>query len=207
MTTKRHTSTPTDRPFVAGDRDAEAAFDRWRARLDAAGVEFDNAGAALHVVGLLASREVALERLRRAVRAERTVNKRLRLIAAERRAAGDFRLALEHADRVFGALAVPEAEEVAAAGAVAVNGARVIPMPLREVPAIVARRGKAPQAIAQRILAALNASGRALTKVELRKRVPGDAGTFLRELKAMEKSGSIKRSGRGTKGDPFRYHR
>jgi hypothetical protein len=173
-------------PFCAGDRDAELAFSAWLKRVEALGIEVGDAD--LYVIGVLASREAALERLRRAV-----VKKKLNvgLVAAERLAASAFTRALEQAERVFGSRVV--ATPAAGGGA-----GKVVAM---ELP----RGVKGPVAVAQRIKFALVTG--ALTKAELGARVQGDTTTFFAQLRALVKSGEIVRDGQGTKGSPFRYRR
>jgi hypothetical protein len=58
---------------------------------------------------------------------------------------------------------------------------------------------------AQRVVAALAKAGAPLTKTELRRRVPGAQGAFLRGLREATAAGAVVREGRGTKGGAFRY--
>lgn len=198
--------TATVRPFCDGNPASEAAFDRWRGRFEAAGVDLPDEGADAYVLGLLASREAALERLRADVDAETDMELRLKIVQAERRAAADFRAGLELAERVFGArageISVPVPIAVGGGG----GGGRVVQMP-RRVPDTIAGRGKGPDAVHARILGVLADASQALTKDELQKRTPGDPSTFLRELKTLIASGAVKRSGAGRRGDPYRYFR
>lgn len=200
------TEKATEKPFCAGDRFAERAFNSWLAIIAEAGFEASELSAAdVRLVGLVASREVAFERLRKEVRAEkRDRQARLSLIAAERRAAADYARQLSTVDRAFGVRAAV-AEFSRPVAAVAAGGARVIPMPPRPAASgnRLARRGKAPEAVVGRILSALAAEP--LTKKTLRARVSGDHGTFVQVLAELVRTGRVTRTGRGARGMPFRY--
>jgi hypothetical protein len=180
------------RPFCEDKRSA-AAFDRWAARLEAAGVELGEADR--FVVGLLASREVRLEGLVAELRREKDAGRRLRLIAAERLAAQDMAKALDQAERTYGSAVEGAAAEVEEQAATGTEGGRVL--------AFAPAGGLS--AVAQRIAAAVEKSSRPLTKDALRRRVAGSQDDFLRGVKEAERAGAIVRSGSGRRGSPFTF--
>jgi hypothetical protein len=177
-------------------RAERAAFAAWRGRLEDLALELGPADE--YVVAVIAVREVRLRELTRAVARARKQTEKLRAIAAERMASADFAKALDMAERLFGARVGEEIQEEAL-GATGTAGTRVVPF-------IPAGRMKARTVAGQRIVAVLG-RGVALTKAELRRRVPGAQGAFLAGLKEAVASGAVKREGEGTKARPFRYRR
>lgn len=175
-----------DRPFCADDP-AAITFDRWLARFKALGLELGDADRLL--VGLLASREANLADLRRRLAGEGHPEMRLKVGQHERAAAADFARTLELCERLLGARIGDEA-----------------PSAVSLPPNVVRfRSGSADARARQRILAALAAGP--LTRLELRRRAPGDASAFLRGLKALVGEGAVVVRGVGRRGDPKRYQR
>ena len=180
------------RPFCS-TKPAREAFDRWRTRLDSLGVELGEADG--YLLGLLATREARLEELAaELVRSKDDMTLRLRLVAAERMAAQDMARALDQAERHFGSRVEAMPAQAVATG----TGGRVVsfPTPAPGTPASVT---------GQRIVAVLARSRKALTKAELRRRVPGNQGDFLRGLREAEQTGAAAKDGAGTRSRPFRY--
>lgn len=176
---------------------AKAAYRRWCDRLKRLGVELGEAD--VFAVALLASREARLEELTRALAAcRRDQDLRLRLVTRERLAASDMARALDAAERAFGGMV----EEAAVAQGVTVRATgtgRVVPFP--------AGGDQKPLGVtAQRIVVAL-AGGEVLTKAELRRRVAGTQGDFLRGLREVLAGGQVRRSGSGSKVSPYKYRR
>ena len=171
---------------------ARAAFGAWRKRLEALGVEL--ADADRYVVGLLASREARLDELTGDLARCKDESRRLRLVAAERLAAGDMQRALELVHRTYGAAEADEQEAGVLQAATGTHG-RVV--------AFRQRGGLGP--LAQRLAAAV--AGGALTKAELRRRVRGSQGQFLDGLREALADGAIRRTGTGRRGRPFKYER
>ena len=184
------------RPFCAGDREREKAYEGWMARLERAGFEATEADA--FVIGLVASREVKLERLRKLLQKAKQPVDVLRIGEAERRAAGDLRATLEFLERAVGERLDEGAVEAGEEKLAVVGGGR-------KVLAMPARKHTASMAAGDRIKAALARAKRPLTKPEIRKRVPGDAQAFLGALKKLHATGEITRKGRGVNRSPFRY--
>lgn len=178
------------RPFCT-DKAAASAFDRWVGRLEAMGIELQEADN--YVIGLLASREARLEGLVAELRRERDAGRRLKLIAAERLAAADMAKALDQAERVFGA-SVGEAVVEPRAAATGTDG-NVIPF--------VSKVGLSPTA--QRLVGALAKAGAPLTREALRRRVSGSQNAFLAALREAVAAGALVRSGSGRKGAPHVY--
>jgi len=176
------------RPFCP-DRASAAAFDRWIEYLVAHEVELTAADRM--IVGLLASREVNLTRLREAM-ARAGIDRRLRLERAEDRAAKALGAALDRAERVFASRIV---DEVPAALPLAVGEGS------RGHLALVPRRVGAVEA---RILATLEGGVR-LTREELRARVPSANSAFLRALRELVADGRVVRQGAGRRNHPRRY--
>lgn len=110
----------------------------------------------------------------------------------QRLAAGDMHKALDLLERTFGG-AVAEVEAEPARQATGTDGADVLPFR--------ARSGLG--AVAQRIVAA--AKARPLTKAQLRTRVRGGQGEFLRGLREAIDAGALRRDGSGTKARPYLY--
>jgi hypothetical protein len=173
-----------------------AAYRRWAGRLEHLGVELGAAD--VFVVALLATREARLEDLGRRLVQCRDETRRLRLIAAERLAAADMAKALDAAERAFGGL-VEDVAVVQGTSVRATGTGQVVTFP-------TGAEEKRPGPLAQRIFAVL-AGERPLTKAELRRRVAGAQGDFLRGLREALSAGLVKRSGQGTKARPFRYGR
>jgi hypothetical protein len=188
-------SSPRLRPFCDGDKPAVAAFDRWASRIAAAGVEL--AEADLYVVGLLASREARLEALGRELRRERDAGRRLRVVAAERLAAGDMQKALDLAERVFGQQ-VAAGEEQVEVHARATGTDNVLAFE---------SAGRSLGTVAQRIASVVAKAHRPLTRDALRRRVPASEDDFGRALKEAVAAGAVQRGGAGKKGRPFTYAR
>jgi hypothetical protein len=184
---------PERRPFCP-DKLAAEAFDRWRTRLAALGLELSDGD--LYVLGVAASREARLESLAIDLKREKDAGRRLKLVAAERLAAADMTRVLDLLGRTYGTAVadpVPEVEE-----ATGTEGeTRVLPF------SSAATHGLGPTAA--RIVAALQRAGRPLTKGALRRRVPGNQGHFLDGLKEAERAGAIVRGGVGRKGKPFTF--
>jgi hypothetical protein len=93
-------------------------------------------------------------------------------------------------------------DEAAAQGVRRATGTagRVVAFP------VVGGAEKSPGPVAQRIVAALS-GGESLRKPELRRRVAGNQGDFLRGLREALAAGLVKRSGSGSKASPYRYQR
>ncbi len=177
---------PPDPPFCTTAA-AREAYEGWTTRLVALGVELGEPD--LFLVGLLASREARLTELARDLAECKDQGRVLRIIAAERLAAGDMARALDQAERIFGSRvtdAVPETVRKAA-------GSSVVAFP-----------GKPTSKTGQRIVTALEKKG-PLRRDALRRAVPGNQGDFLRGLKEAVGSGAVVREGVGTKTAPYRY--
>jgi hypothetical protein len=176
-------------------------FDRWKARLEALGIEVQEADG--YVLGLLASREARLEELVLDLRRERDPSRRLRVVACERLAAADMGKALEYAEKVFGA-SLSEPGETQVHGeqeltGTGTDGARVLafePAPTRAL-----------GVVAGRIVAALSKAARPLTRAALRRCVAGSEDDFGRALREVIAAGVVKRQGSGKKARPFTYSR
>lgn len=168
---------------------AKRAFAAWQKRLADLGVELGEPD--LFLVGLIASREARLEELSADLAECKDEGRRLRIIAAERLAAGDMAKALDQAERVFGARVtegLPETVKRAAE-----SGGSVVAFPQR------------PRTVTgQRIVVQLQKGG-PMGKDALRKAVPGNQGDFLRGLKEAVKVGAVLMEGTGTKSRPFTY--
>jgi hypothetical protein len=175
-------------PFCATPA-AVAAFKRWRARLEAASVQLGEPDA--YVVGLVASREARLEELSGELARCKRPERRLRLLQQERLAAADMQKALDLLDRTYGGAATEAAAPVRATG----TGGRVVAFP---------QRGLGP--MAQRIVAAAD-KGVALTKAQLRERIRGSQGDFLRGLREALAVGALARGGAGSRTRPYVYRR
>ena len=169
---------------------AVAAFKRWRARLETAGVELGEPDA--YVVGLVASREARLEELAGELARCKRPDRRLRLLQQERLAAGDMQKQLDLLERTYGGAVTEAAAPVGAAGT---TSGRVVPFPQRRL-----------GATAQRIVAAA-AKGGVLTKTQLRERVRGSQGDFLRGLREALAIGALAREGPGSRARPYLYRR
>lgn len=173
-------------PFCT-TRAAKAAYAGWWARLEGAGVELGEPDTFL--VGLIASREARLQELAHALAKCKDESHRLRIVAAERLAAGDVARVLDQAQRVYGPRAVEGVPSIRKAAA----GSSVVAFPLR------------PGSVTgQRIVVALTKGG-PMRKDALRVAVPGNQGDFLRGLKEAVASGAVTREGTGTKTAPFHY--
>jgi hypothetical protein len=183
------------RPF-AGDRSTAAAFERWLAVLAEQAVEV---GPALrYIVGAVAAAETAFAEAHGARVGEKDAAARVRLLESERRLSAAFLAALGRLEDAAGQAGEVEVE---LPRAVTVGGANVIPMPAREPRA---GRCLGASAVRGRIVAALRKGGR-MTKDRLRERVAADDQAFLRALAALIETGEVRRSGRGVKGNPYRY--
>lgn len=192
----------TLRPFCSSPA-ARAAFDAWRTRVEALGIVLSSGDT--YLVGQLAARQLRYEDLQQRVELEQDAGMRLRLVESERRASVAFQAALEVLDRALHGR-VAEAEEQPVVPAAVAGGARVLRMPARpKAGSGLAKRLKGPEAVQGRILLALSRADGPLTRVQLRKRVPGDETTFLRTLAALVESGEIARSGAGVRGRPHVY--
>lgn len=176
-------------PPFCRTKGARAAFERWRSRVVAAGAAVTDADT--YVLGLAANRESRLEELVDALAKCKDDGRRLRLISAERLAAGDMAKALELLERTYGA-AVPAVQELRATGTG--GGPRLVSFPPPTGLGV----------LGQRIVQALRAHG-GQTKAELRQRVTGSEDAFLRGLKAALALHMVKRTGKGTKVVPYRY--
>jgi hypothetical protein len=168
---------------------AKRAFAAWQKRLEALGVELGEPDT--YLVGLIASREARLEELAGELARCKDEGRRLRIVAAERLAAGDMAKALDQAERVFGprvAEGAPAIRKAAHEG-----GSSIVPFPTR-----------AGSMAGQRIVVALTKGG-PMRKEALRKLVPGNQGDFLRGLKEAMASGAVVREGTGTKTAAFVY--
>jgi hypothetical protein len=118
-------------------------------------------------------------------------DRRARVVAQERAAAGDMMKALELLERTFGAsVAEAVAPEVKATGT---DGGRVIQFR----PAGLSPRVKA-------LVAAVAARG-TMTKAEMRQAVRGGQGEFLKAIREAVDAGALKREGAGSKARPYRY--
>jgi hypothetical protein len=191
-------------PFCEA-RPARRAFDAWCARLEDLGVVLGAAD--LFVIGLVASREVRLADLQLAVKRERFMDTKLKLIEAERKASALFQSGLDLLERTFGARAAAAAAAPRAL-ALAVGAGRVLPMRPKLASLAGVRKAapnKGAEAVKARILAAVARARAPLTKQELRLQVQADDGTFLRVLGELVKAGQVARSGRGVRSQPHRY--
>jgi hypothetical protein len=168
---------------------ARQAFVAWQKRLGALGVELGEPDTFL--LGLISSREARLQELAQDLADCKDEGRRLRITAAERLAAGDFAKALDQAERIFGPRVTegePQAVKLAAQ-----SGGSVVAFPAR------------PGSVAgQRIVAALTKGG-PMKKDDLRLRVAGNQGAFLRGLNEAVKGGAVVREGSGTKSRPYVY--
>jgi hypothetical protein len=178
----------TEAPFATTPA-AKRAFAAWTRRLADLGVELGEPD--LYLVGLIASREARLTELADDLAACKDEGRRLRIIAAERLAAGDMAKALDQAERVFGARVtegLPENVKRAAE-----SGGSVVAFPQK------------PRSVTgQRIVVQLQKAG-PMGMTALRKAVRGNEGDFRRGLHEAVKLGSILREGSGTKSRPFTY--
>lgn len=181
------------RPF-ASDPATAAAFDRWLASLAEVGVEVT--APLRYLVGAVAAAETAFEEAHGARVAEKAPEARARALETERRLNASFLAAVARLEDAAEAAGQAEVSLPVAVG----GGARILPM-RRPAPASSGRR---VAAVRGRIVAALRRSG-PLTKAELRRRVRGDDQAFLRELKALQAEGEVRRSGRGVKGNSYQY--
>lgn len=141
-------------------------------------------------LALTALAESRLEELGQELATCRDRDRRLRLLAAERLAAQDMAKGLDLLERTFGG-AIGEAVPLKATG----TGGRVLDFP---------RPGLGP--LAQRLVAAV-ADGAPLTKAELRSRVRGNQGDFLRGLREALAAGALQKEGAGSRARPFKYRR
>jgi hypothetical protein len=166
------------------------AFGKWYARIENLGVELGEADD--YIIGLVASREARLQELAVALAACKSARRRLQLGQAERMAAQDMSKALDLVERTYGGAG--EVEKTAQAAATGTGGAHVVPF-----------RPAGLSPTAQRIVAAVRAAP--LTKSELRRRVKGAQGDFLRGIKDAIAAGELLREGAGSKARPYRYRR
>jgi len=178
------------RPFCA-TAEACARFDAWCSRLRGLGVEL--ADTDLELVGVIASRQARLAALGEELAREADPDRRLRIGAAERMAALDVLKALDAAERAWGGVAVEGEAEPAVVQRTGTDDGRVVPF-----------RAPGLGVVAQRVAAAVAKAG-PLTKGELRRRVPGAQGAFLRGLREALAAGAVVREGDGRKGRPFKY--
>jgi hypothetical protein len=182
---------------------AVAAFHGWEGRLVALGVELNEVDR--YVVGVVSGRQAILEELEaRLVRVLKKQSERLRLVEAIRKASLSFERGVDLLERTFGqrvaeAVSVPE-QLVASSG----TGGRVLTIPARAAMG-VAPRCRGAVAIRQRILGALAQAQLPLSKDQLRGRVRGDEGAFLRVLGELVREGAVRKGGRGRKTDPYTY--
>jgi hypothetical protein len=182
----------TDRPPFCATKAARDAFERWRSRVVDLGALLTEADD--YVLGLAASREARLAELARDLARCKDESRRLRLVAAERLAAGDMAKALELLERTYGA-AAPAVEEPLRATGTAGRVGRVVTFPGKTAGLGVG---------AQRCVAAVRTRG-PLTKAQLRAAVKGNQGDFLRAVKEALGARALVRTGRGTKTKPYRY--
>lgn len=183
-------------PAILADEASRSAFDLWLTRLHRLGIEVDRAGPDGDLVALVASRQARLSALAGELAAERDPDRRLRIGAAERLAAGDYARALDLVERAFGSrveLAAEEPDELRATG----TDGNVLPF---QAPGV---RSKT----AQRIVAVVAKAGAPLTLAQLRRRVPGSENDWRRGLAEVVAAGAVTRSGRGIKGSPFSFTR
>jgi len=186
------TAPSTVRPFCSTPA-AIAAFERWRSRLELAGVIL--AEPDLYVLGLASRAETRLEELGAELAQCKDAGQRLRLLEAERKAAIDVARSLDHLERVFGAAAVQEKARPVRAQATGTEGARVIAF----------QRQRGLSMTAQRIVAVARKAGVALTRTQLRQRTVGSEPDFLAGLRQALDSGALRREGSGTRGKPYMY--
>ncbi len=188
-------------PFCPSAQARRAAA-AWAARLEALGVQL--AEADRYVVAIVASREAALEDLQLQLKRTREVGLRLRIHEATRRASLAFAAGLELLERTFGARVGGVALPVAVGG----GTAKVLPLVPLRIAGRATPRNKGAAAVEARLLAAIGRAeraGRPPSKGALCAAVRGDSGTVLRVLNQLVSSGQVRKIGRGSKGNPFRY--
>jgi len=170
-------------------------FDAWCRRLEAAGVELNEAD--LRIVGLVASRECRLTQLAAAVAGELDGAAQLALVREERLAASAMAAAIDLLERTFGVQAEAVRPVELQATGTAGRGGRVV--------AFAGAASKVKTAAGQRIVAAVNGAAHGLTFPALRRSVAGSQGAFRAGLREAVACGAIRREGRGTRGAPFVY--
>jgi hypothetical protein len=177
-----------ERPFCA-DPDAAARFDRWLALIETPEIEatFQDR----YVLGLLASRESALETLRARIASDPEPS--LSLLDAEQKAARSFRESLVWMSALMGhRISEPDMAETVATAPRA-TAPNVLQMPLR-----------VSDDVQGRILAALEGTN-GMDKGALSDRVKAAPQAFRDALRALVALGRVRRSGLGRKGKPFTY--
>jgi hypothetical protein len=174
-------------PFCSTPAAIEA-FRRWRGRLEAAGVELGEPDE--YVVAIAATREARLQELAEELAKVKRPDRRARIVAQERLAAGDMTKALELLERTFGAsVAEAVAPEVKATGT---DGHVLAFRPPGQSPRVKA------------LVAAVAKRG-PMTKAEMRGAVRGGQGEFLRAIREAVAAGVLRREGAGSKSRPYRY--
>lgn len=146
-----------------------------------------------YVLGPFANAAARLEELAERLAKERKLDRRLRLMRAERLARADFARLTDALERHYPGVEVEESAVLERTG----TGGDVLAFPYPGP----------SSAVGQRIVAALERTSAPLTREELRKRVRGGRASFLAELKTLVKAGTIERGGRGTRSAPHRYSR
>ncbi len=190
------------RPFCPSAKAAKALA-AWTSRLEGLGIEL--AEADRYVIAVVASREAALEDLQVELKLTRDLGLRLKIHEAARRASLAFAAGLELLERTFGARVGSVGVQPIAVGG---GSARVIPMPLHLAGKPVSPKNKGAAAVEARLLTAISRAeqaGRPTTREALIGSVRGDKNTVLRMLRELVASGRVRKIGRGSKGNPYRY--
>jgi hypothetical protein len=166
-------------------------YDRIVALVRAAG--YDATAGDEYLLGAFANAAARLEELAERVAKTRDLDRRLRLLHAERLARTDLARLIDALERHYAGAAIEEAApELRRTGT-----GDVLDFPAG---------GKVRSVVGQRIIAAL-ARTSGLTRNELGARVSGNKQSFLRSLKECIEAGAIRRTGSGARGSPHRYWR
>jgi hypothetical protein len=180
----------SDSPTFCADARARRHYSRICELVRAAG--YDVGAGDVYLVGAFANAAARLDELAEHVATERDVERRLRLMRAERLARSDLARLVDQLERHYAGAEIEPAPELKRTGT-----GDVIEFPARGVRSVVG----------QRIVAAVARTSSGLTRDELKKRVSGAKASFLRSLRECVEVGAIRRTGTGARGSPHRYWR